>query len=160
VHQRVEDVDGIRALAAGHDVVVCAIDSPDNVQLLVNEACCELGIPFVAGGLAYSTLVYWSVEPGRSPCRLCLELHRDDELATDGGTARADPLFDHDPVNRATGPVVQVLAGLTAMEAMRFVRRTESPVALARYHVIELVDGMTWETHPWQRHPECELCRP
>src|SRR5439155_15081007 len=62
VHRRVDDATAIRELAVGHDLVITAIDSPDDIQLLVNEACVELGIPFVAGGLAYSTLVYWSLE--------------------------------------------------------------------------------------------------
>ncbi|WP_163569480.1 HesA/MoeB/ThiF family protein [Fodinicola feengrottensis] len=158
VHQRVEDAAGIRELASGHDLVICAIDSPDDVQLLVNQACVELGIPYVAGGLAYSTLCYWSVEPGRSACRLCLELHRNDELRDAEWDIRTDPLFDRDTVNRATGPVVQVLSGLMAMEAMRFIRRIEPPVALACYHVLELADDMRSDRHRWERHPDCQLC--
>ncbi|TCO44245.1 HesA/MoeB/ThiF family protein [Actinocrispum wychmicini] len=154
VHRRVEDVVAIQELATGHDVVVCAVDTPGNVQLLVNEACCDLGIPFVAGGLAYSSLVYWSVQPGTSACRQCLELRRAEEPAAEG----AGPLFDSQPVNRATGPVVQVLSGLMAMEAMRFVRRTEAPVALACYHVLQLADDMTTSRDPWQRHPDCPWC--
>lgn len=153
VHRRVDSAAAVRELAEGHDLVVCAVDSPDDIQLMVNEACFELGIPYVVGGLAYSTLCYWSVEPGRSPCRRCLHLHRGDE-----GPMR-DALFERNPVNRATGPVVQLLAGFVTMEAMRYLRRTEPPVAAACYYVVELADGMTTERHAWQHHPDCELCR-
>ena len=149
VRGRVAGVADVRELAMRHDLVVCVIDSPGDIQLIVNEACCDLEIPYVVGGLAYSTLCYWSVAPGRSPCRRCLQLHRGDE----------DALFGWDTVNRATGPVVQLLAGFVSLEAMRYIRGTEPPVAAACYHVVELADGMTTERHAWQRHPECELCR-
>ncbi|MFI9384433.1 HesA/MoeB/ThiF family protein [Kutzneria sp. NPDC052558] len=152
VHGRVASAADVRELAEGHDLVVCAIDSPDDIQLMVNEACFELGIPYVVGGLAYSTLCYWSVEPGVSPCRRCLQLHRNDEGPL------PDTLFERATVNRATGPIVQLLAGFVSMEAMRYLRRTEPPVAAACYHVVELADGMATERHAWQRHPECELC--
>jgi molybdopterin-synthase adenylyltransferase len=155
VHRRVDDVEAIRRLAAGTDVVVCGIDSPDNIQMLINEACHDLGIPFVAGGVAYSTMVYWSVQPRQSPCRLCLEMHRAEQTLPD-----TDELFDRDRVNRAIGPVVQILCGLMSMEVMRLLTGAELPVALACYHVLELADGMRWERHPWQHHPECPLCRP
>lgn len=153
VHARVASAAEVRELARGHDLVICAVDSPDDIQLMVNEACFDLGIPYVVGGLAYSTLCYWSVEPGKSPCRRCLALHRDAEGAA------PDALFERDTVNRATGPVVQLLAGLVTMEAMRYIRRVEPPVAAACYHVFELADGMTTERHAWSRHPDCELCR-
>ena len=63
VLERIADAARIGDLAASADLVICAIDSPDNVHLLVNQACCRLGIPFVAGGLARSTLSYWSARP-------------------------------------------------------------------------------------------------
>ncbi|QUQ67426.1 HesA/MoeB/ThiF family protein [Kutzneria sp. CA-103260] len=149
VRGRVASVADVHELALGHNLVVCAIDRPD-VQLVVNEACYGLGIPYVAGGLAYSTLYYWSVQPGRSPCRRCLQLHRGEE----------DALFGCDTVNRATGPAAQLLAGFVTLEAMRYLRGAEPPVAMACCHFVELADGMTAQRHTWQRHPECELCGP
>jgi molybdopterin-synthase adenylyltransferase len=138
--------------------VVCAIDSPDNIHLLVNEACCELGIPFVAGGLTFSTLSYWSVQPGRTPCRLCLELHREDERRALPAVLREPPLVEPSPVNRATGPVVQLACGLMALEVMRYLTRTDPPVAAAAYQVIELADHLETSLAPWDRHPACPLC--
>jgi bacteriocin biosynthesis cyclodehydratase domain-containing protein len=164
VHRRVTDAAGIAELAgaaagqAAADVVVCAIDSPDDIHLLVNEACCGLGIPFVAGGLTYSTLSYWSVRPGRTPCRLCLELHREDEREAMPAVLREPPLIEPSPVNRATGPVVQLICGLMALEVMRYLTRTDPPVAAATYQVIELADGLETSRAPWARHPACPLC--
>ncbi len=158
VNQRVTDVSAIRDLGRGADIVVCAIDSPQDIQLIVNEACFVLGVPLVTGGLSFSTLSYWSVEPGRTPCRLCLELHRTDELATLAPALRRDPFLTPGAVNRATGPVAQLASGLVAMETMRYLTRTDPPVAAAVYQVIELADGMTPARVAWRRHPECRLC--
>ncbi|WP_433085068.1 HesA/MoeB/ThiF family protein [Dactylosporangium sp. CA-052675] len=158
VHERIADAATIRRLGAGASVVVSCIDSPPDIQLLVNEACFGLGVPFVTGGLQYSTLFYWSVEPGVSPCRLCLELNRADEGAA------AEPgqsvLLSGEFVNRATGPVAQVLAGFMALETGRYLTRTDPPVAAATYHTFELADGMRTTREPWPRHPACALCGP
>jgi molybdopterin/thiamine biosynthesis adenylyltransferase len=158
VHRRITGAASIVDLGAGADLVVCAIDTPQDVHLMVNEACFALGIPFVAGGLSYSTLAYWSVHPGHTPCRLCLEYHRNDEAASVPAALRPPPLIGQRQVNRATGPVVQLISGLMSMEAMRYLTCTDPPVAAAAYHVIELADGMETARAPWRRHPSCPLC--
>lgn len=152
VHRRITDAATIEELATGADLVVGAIDSPADVQLLINEACCALGIPFVVGGLAYSTLCYWSVEPGSSPCRQCLELQRADDPEGPG------LLFERRSVNRAAGPAVQLLSGLMTMEVLRYLRPTETPLARARYHLLELADELNVAFDPWQQHPDCKYC--
>jgi molybdopterin-synthase adenylyltransferase len=158
VRQRIADVTSIVQLGAGKDIVVCAIDSPDSIHLMVNEACFALGIPFVAGGLSYSTLSYWSVDPGRTPCQLCLDYHRSAEALGLPAILRQPPLIEPGPLNRATGPVVQLISGLMSMEVMRYLTRTDPPVGAAAYQVIELADQMETARTPWQHHPACELC--
>jgi molybdopterin/thiamine biosynthesis adenylyltransferase len=158
IHERVLDVDTLRRLGAGADLVICAIDSPDNVHLLVNEACFDLGIPYVTGGLQYSTLFYWSVEPGVSPCRLCLELDRRDESRDMPELTDLSVLLPAGRVNRATGPIAQLLAGFVTLEAGRYLTRTDPPVAAAVYHTMELADGLRAARSAWARHPECPLC--
>ena len=157
VLERIADAARIGDLAAGADLVICAIDSPDNVHLLVNQACCRLGIPFVAGGLARSTLSYWSVDPGRSACRECLELHRRAESVDPA--LEADPILGGQSVNRATGPIAQLASGFLTMEAMRYLTGSEAPVAAAEYHVLELADGMTTSRAAWSAHPQCTWCQ-
>jgi molybdopterin/thiamine biosynthesis adenylyltransferase len=159
IHQRITDAESIRRLGAGADVVVCAIDSPAGVQLLVNEACFALGVPYVVGGLRYSTLFYYSVEPGVSPCRRCLELRRADQAREMPERGNPDLLNPAGQVNRATGPIAQLLAGFVTLEAVRYVTRTDPPVAAATYHTIDLADGMRAERAPWARHADCPLCR-
>lgn len=159
VHARVTDVDMVRELGADADAVVCAIDSPEEVRLIVNEACFALGIPFVAGGLNYSTLSYWSVEPGRSPCWQCLALQRAAEAAALPDVLRQDPYLAPPPVNRATGPMAQLMCGLMAMEVMRYLTRSDPPIAAARYQVIEVADQLAMSSAAWPHHPDCPLCR-
>jgi molybdopterin/thiamine biosynthesis adenylyltransferase len=160
VCQRITDAASIVGLAGDADVVVHAIDTPDDIQLIVNEACFTLGVPMVLGGLQYSTLGYWSVQPGVSPCRRCLDLKHRDEEPTLPDAVRTDPIINMQKVNRATGPVVQLAGGFVSLEVMRYLVGTEPPVAAATYHVMELTGGMTTERTPWPYHPECELCLP
>lgn len=159
VHARVTDVETVLELGADADIVVCAIDSPEEIRLIVNEACFTLGIPFVAGGLNYSTLSYWSVEPGRSPCWQCLALHRSAEAAALPEVLRQDPFVAPPSVNRATGPMAQLMCGLMAMEVMRYLTRSDPPVAAATYQVIEVADRLAMTSSAWLRHPDCPMCR-
>ncbi len=156
---RISTAREVQDLAVGADVVICAIDTPADAQLIVNDACMALGIPFVTGGLQQSTLYYWSVEPGVSPCRMCLELHRHDALAAHDA-ALASPLMLASRVNRGTGPVAQLLSGFMALEALRYVARHDHPVASARYRWIGLADSMKTASDAWDFHPDCPYCSP
>ena len=158
IHERVTDVATVRKLGADADIVVCAIDSPEDIRLIVNEACFDLEIPFVAGGLNYSTLSYWSVEPGCSPCWQCLALHRSAEAATLPDVIRQDPFVAPPSVNRATGPMAQLMCGLMSMEVMRYLTRSDPPIAAATYRVIEIADHLAMTSAAWERHPECPMC--
>lgn len=160
IDARITDAESICQLGTGATLIICAIDSPDDVHLLVNEASFALGVPFVTGGLQYSTVFYWSVEPGVSACRRCLELNRDDERAQRPELTALSPLREAGRINRATGPAAQLLAGYVTMEAARYVTRTDPPVAAATYHTIELADGMQAARHAWSRNPRCPLCHP
>lgn len=158
IREQIVDAGSIRRLGAGASVVVSAIDTPDDIQLLVNEACFDLGVPFVTGGLRYSTLFYWSVQPGVSPCRQCLALHRADQAQAMPERANPAVLLTAGRVNRATGPIAQLLAGFVALEAARYLTRTDPPVAAAVYHTIDVADRMQTTRAPWNRHPDCPLC--
>jgi molybdopterin/thiamine biosynthesis adenylyltransferase len=156
---RISDAQCIVEAAGDADLVVCAIDTPDDVHLIVNQACFALDVPYIAGGLFHSTLAYWSVQPGTTPCRRCLDLHQRDEERARSTTSEVR-ISEAAQVNRATGPVVQLAAGLLGLEAMRYILQTEPPVAAATYQVVELADGMHTSRSPWTRHDSCELCPP
>jgi molybdopterin/thiamine biosynthesis adenylyltransferase len=158
INQRITTVHQILELAAGADIVILAIDSPSDIQLLVNAACQELGVPFVTGGLQQSTLFYWSVDPGGSPCRMCLDLHRQANLEGQDQPLQSPLVFEPDLVNRGTGPVAQILSGLMSLEALRYMSHYEHPVAAATYQWISLDESMTMHSERWTNHPACTYC--
>ena len=117
-HLRIESADMVTALLDGVDLVVAAIDQPEGVDLMVNQACVAAGVPYIRGGLAYLQGVYWSVDPGRSACRQCLETRRTREIETHESAQRTWPeILRRERVNRAIGPVAGMLGSLVAMEA-------------------------------------------
>lgn len=163
--RRVESADDVTALLHGSalsdlpDLVVSAIDEPDEVDRWVNTACVAAGVPFVRGGLAYTQGLYWSVDPGRSACRECLERHRE-RLAdgVDREVVEGTRVLQQDRVNRAIGPVTSVLGGLVSLEAMRLLTGLTPPVSLGRYQLVDFAgDGRT-STDAWPADPQCPVC--
>lgn len=163
--RRVESPDDVTALLRGSalstlpDLVVSAIDEPDEVDRWVNEACVAAGVPFIRGGLAYTQGLYWSVDPGRSACRECLERHRERLAAgIDREVVDQPRVLQQDRVNRAIGPVTSVLGGLVSLEAMRFLTGLTAPVSLGRYQLVDFAgDGRT-STDAWPADPGCPVC--
>lgn len=163
--RRVESPDDVTALLRGSalsdlpSLVVSAIDEPDEVDRWVNEACVAAGVPFIRGGLAYTQGLYWSVDPGRSACRECLERHRA-RLAegVDREVVERPRVLEQDRANRAIGPVTSVLGGLVSFEAMRFLTGLTAPVSLGRYQLVDFAgDGRT-TTDAWPADPQCPVC--
>ncbi|HEY1365996.1 MAG TPA: ThiF family adenylyltransferase [Gaiellaceae bacterium] len=159
VNARVEGPDDVRALLPGADLLVSAIDDPDEVDLWVNEACVGAGVPFVRGGLAYMQGLYWSVDPGRSACRQCLEAHR----ATLGeGVDRAlvtwERVLQSERVNRGIGPVAQLVGSLVAMEALRYLTGIVEPVSAGTYRLVDFSGDCSTSADAWPRDPDCPVC--
>ena len=159
VDARVLGPDDVRTLLPGADLVISAIDEPDEVDLWVNEACVGAGIPFIRGGLSYTQGLYWSVDPGRSACRQCLETHR--------GTFAEDidlPLLTWERVlrtervNRGIGPVAQLLGAVVAMEALRYLTGIVPPVAAGAYQLIDFAGSCSTSVEPWPQDPNCDVC--
>jgi len=157
-----EDVTALiteSALSVRPDVVVSAIDEPDDVDRWVNRACVAAGVPFVRGGLAYTQGLYWSVDPGRSACRECLELHRA-RLAegVDREVVDWPRVLRQDRVNRAIGPVAGVLGGFVAMEVVRYLTGLGAPVAAGRYQLVDFAHDCSVRTDAWPADPRCPVC--
>lgn len=159
VHAVVRGPDDVAALLDGADLLVSAIDTPDAVDLWVNAACVPAGVPFIRAGLAYVQGLYWSVDPGRSACRHCLELHRA-RLANgiDAAVAGARPLVQAPPVNRGIGPVAQVLGGLTALEAVRYLTGIAAPISAGTYRLIDFDGDCSTSSDAWPADPDCPVC--
>jgi molybdopterin/thiamine biosynthesis adenylyltransferase len=159
VNARVKGPNDVRALLPGADLVVSAIDDPDEVDLWVNEACVGAGVPFIRGGLAYMQGLYWSVDPGESACRHCLEIHRAAlERDVDLPLVTWERVLTSERVNRGIGPVAQMLGALVAMEALRYLTRIVEPVSAGSYRLVDFSGDCSTSSDPWPRDPECPVC--
>jgi molybdopterin/thiamine biosynthesis adenylyltransferase len=159
VHARVAGPDDVSALLDGADLVVSAIDDPDEVDLWVNEACVAAGVPFIRGGLAYLQGLYWSVDPGRSACRQCLELHRAGLARTvDSRLVTWERVLHSERVNRGIGPVAQLLGSLVAMEGLRYLTGIAPPVSAGVYQLVDFSGDCSISADPWPRDPDCPVC--
>jgi molybdopterin-synthase adenylyltransferase len=146
---RMEDVAG---LLPGADLLISGIDSPDDVDLLVNQACLPAGIPFIHGGLLAQEISYGSVDPGRSACLACAGDSRGD-----GDPLIATLAAGLDPLNRTSGPVMSMLGGLVAMEALRYLTRFTEPIAAGCDRIIDFTTGAE-RVRRWDRRPDCPVC--
>ena len=73
VESRVEDLVGANALdlLGGVDLVLDGLDNFEARQV-VNEACLELGSPWVHAACLGSRAVAWAIRPGQGACFACL----------------------------------------------------------------------------------------
>src|SRR4029079_14455852 len=87
---------------------------------------------------AYVQGLYWSVDPGRSACRHCLDLHR--ERLGEGVARRVvawERVLRSERVTRAIGPVAQLLGSLVALEALRYLTGIVPPVSAGTYQLAD-----------------------
>ena len=159
VNARVEAPRDIAPLLGAADLVVSAIDQPNDIDLTVNEACLRAGVPFIRGGLSYTQGLYWSVDPGRSPCLLCLETYRRARARNEDAVVVEWPtVLRAEQPNRAIGPVAQMLGALVAMEALRYLTGIVPPVSAGTYQLVNFAADCSIISDPWPQDPDCPLC--
>lgn len=160
VNARIDAPEDVSALLADADLVIGAIDQPFEVRDWVDEACVTAGVPYVFGSGSPFSVSYWSVDPGRTACRGCSELTAETGAAADAEQlARMTKLAQEStPVNIGTGPVVSLLGGLVAVEAMRYLTGFTPAVAAGRLRLMDLSTGDQTVTE-WTPHPACPRCQ-
>jgi molybdopterin/thiamine biosynthesis adenylyltransferase len=153
VSRRISGPEEIADLLTDADLVVSGVDHPvEEIDFWVNQACVAAGLPFVRGGMLLRRVCYWSVDPGRSGCRACLQ-HTAGEDA--GRVYRMRRGLD--PVNRGIGPVASMVGAAVAMEAVRYLTRFAEPIAAGRMRYIDCATGAE-EIVPWEPWPDCPVC--
>lgn len=156
------------------DVVASGVDHPLEIDFWVNQACVRHGVPLVRGGMSVTTGMVWSVDPGRSACRVCMSTADDPGAlieAGGGGTAPGDTtasavdeahavrLFQTKPrTNRGIGPVAGLLGALGAFEVLRFITGFEPPAYAGRPLQIDFAAGCAMRQTSWERNPDCAVC--
>jgi molybdopterin/thiamine biosynthesis adenylyltransferase len=152
VERRVTGPEDIAPLLPGADLVLSAIDRPDEVQSWVNRECVAAGVPFITGGIQVARGGYYSVDPGRSGCVACWHAaaaRAGNESPGSGGSEQ---------VNRAIGPAASLVGGLIALEAVRYLTGFAPPVSAAKVWLVDLVTGEIGVGHEWSRLPDCPVC--
>ena len=137
------DAENAAALLRGHDVV---LDGSDNfpTKFAVNDACVELGICAVIGGILRFDGQVVVVPPG-GPCYRCL--------------FREEPPPGQVPTCSAAGvlgPVAGVVGSLQASEALRFIVGAGAPQA-GRVLTVDLLDPRV-RAVPFAADPDCPAC--
>ncbi|MFB4276431.1 MULTISPECIES: HesA/MoeB/ThiF family protein [unclassified Nonomuraea] len=148
------------------DVVAAGVDSPNEIDLWVNRACVQHGVPFVRGGFLVTTGAVWSVDPGVSACRACipgdpvdLTAYADPDEPTRNAISAMRLHLNRPQRNRGIGPVVGLLGSYAAFEVLRYLTRFEPPAHAGRPLVLDFAHGCA-ANHPdeWQRDPACTVC--
>jgi hypothetical protein len=112
-----------------------------------------------ARGLSYAQGLYWSVDPGRSACRQCLESYRATFIEDiDLPLLTWERVMQTERVNRGIGPVAQLLGAVVAMEALRYLTRIAPPVAAGAYQLIDFAGSCATSVDPWPLDPNCDVC--
>lgn len=160
VERDVTSAADVADLLGGVDLVVGGIDQPDQVDFWVNEACVRAGVPWIRGGMIGTELLYYSVDPGRSPCLACWWTAIDAEAKGSGTDALATRLSAKlSRVNRGIGPAASLIGSLVAWEALRYLARYEPPQSAGVRVHLETTGDCAVRREPWPADPDCALCR-
>jgi adenylyltransferase/sulfurtransferase len=138
------DAGNALALLRGHDVV---LDGSDNfpTKFAVNDACVELGVAAVIGGILRFEGQVVTVPPG-APCYRCL--FRDEPPPGQVPTCSAAGVL---------GPVAGVVGSLQAAEALRLLLGAGAPQS-GRLLSVDVLDPRL-RAVPFPRDPGCTACQ-
>jgi molybdopterin/thiamine biosynthesis adenylyltransferase len=141
-HAKRVDVELANALMSEFDVVIDALDNlPD--KLIVNDAACRAGKPFVFAGVDQYVGQALTIDPTRGPCLRCLV-----------GTVSA-----FTPVPRPVfAPISGILGCVQATEALKLLLAFADPLI----GQLLVIDSRNWQTTilPICRREQCPSCGP
>ncbi len=106
--------DNARQLLVGADLVLDGLDNPQG-RWALNQACWELGIPWVHAGLAGAAGQLLVVRPGRGPCLACWT----------NRPGRGEASFAGAASHGVIGPLPACLGSLQAAEALKLLLGAE-----------------------------------
>jgi adenylyltransferase/sulfurtransferase len=124
------------------------LDGSDNFELryALNDACLRAGVPWIYGACVGSYGLALSVRPGRTPCLRCVQGDR----PAPGSAATCDTAG-------VIAPIVQVLAGVQAAEALKLLCGREEAL-LPGLVTIDLWAGTFDVLDLSERAPSCPAC--
>lgn len=136
--------DNVLALLAGADLV---LDGTDNftTRFLLNDACLQLGIPWIYSGVVGSYGMTMTIRPGETACLRCLL----GDMPAPGVAATCDTAG-------VLPPSVSVVASIAAGEALKLLAGFGelNTNTLLNY---DLLDNSLERFEVWRR-PDCPAC--
>jgi adenylyltransferase/sulfurtransferase len=136
----------VRALVAEAALVLDGTDNFD-ARFLLNDACLEAGIPWVYGACVGAHGLALAVRPRLTPCLRCVLRER--PAPGTGETCDTAGVI---------APVVHVVAGLQAAEALKLLTGREADL-LGGLVTVDLWSGLFEVMDLGQEKPSCAACR-
>jgi molybdopterin/thiamine biosynthesis adenylyltransferase len=158
LEQWIRGPEDVAPLLADVDLVILAANEPaDRIGIWVNECCVSAGVPYVVGsGGTGREIVYWSVDPGISPCYECAE-HGLRGNTVPGSNAERALVAASTRMSRGIGPGASTLGSLVSLEAMRYLTGFAPPAAAGVYRRLDICTASE-RTVAWERWPDCPVC--
>ncbi|MCG3268319.1 TOMM precursor leader peptide-binding protein [Yoonia sp. I 8.24] len=165
VGSRPADVTAMKQHVEGASLVLCCVESGElNLALLLNLACRESRVPWIAAALEGTELV---VGPGffhtaNAPCYMCWRL-REIAGATNPQSRFAVEQYldrlrtDLSGRRENLAPSADIVGGMLSAEALTWLTGVSAPNLDGRFIVVGL-PGLRMEKHMVLRKPGCPVC--
>jgi len=128
-----------QSIVKNYDVVVSAVDNL-KVRLILNEACCQCGIPLVNGSIEAMGGLVNTVHPGENACLECIY----------GGVS------DYTCTPASFAPVVSTVSALMAQETLLLLLGQTDPL---KNHILHIdARNMEFLKLPSSQSPDCPVC--
>jgi bacteriocin biosynthesis cyclodehydratase domain-containing protein len=152
----------VAAAAAGADLVIAPSDGPAPASnRRVNDICVSARVPWLPVVLYGSDVALGPlVVPGQTACFVCYELRMKGNLIFADEYVAFETHLLNGPSQVAQGALkayVPIVAGLAAVEAIKFLTKFTYPIALGRLIRFNLVNYQ-FMVHPVLRLPRCPRC--
>ncbi len=157
---RISSAKDITDIISDRDLVICVADKPRNYMVKwLNQACCDLGIPFINGGLDTRRAVFYSVIPGESGCTECWRSSLPaDELQAHIVAEDYNENIDYQAPAPAMSALVSVTTGVMLCEAIKMITGLQPPTLTNRLKSFCFDDLSIETTEKWQRNDNCSCC--
>ena len=159
VDLRISSAEDIKNIIVDRELVICVADKPRNHMVKwLNQACCELGIPFINGGLDTRRAVFYTVIPGQSGCTECWRGSIAGELQARILEEDYNENIDYGAPAPALSALVSVTTGVMVSEAIKLLTRLQAPSLTNKLKSFCFDDLSIEIIEEWQRDENCTCC--
>ncbi|AZD53964.1 HesA/MoeB/ThiF family protein [Pseudomonas chlororaphis subsp. aurantiaca] len=158
---RIESAQDIARVVRGHDIVICVADKPANYMAdWLNEACVQMRVPFVTGGLDVRRSIFYSVVPGISGCGACWlsSARHKSSLVNSISTMAKQHNITYEHAAPAFVTLVAVTAGMIVSESVKIITGCQPPQLNNKLKEFTFDDLGVSVAEVWQKKPDCAVC--